>query len=93
MARIYIMPRTIFSEGMQMNLEGRVARADPPHGRQDEIAVIEEEISYLEERLAQMGFGGDCAYERALEGFYSGLLDDRRAQLASLERVSNRKSG
>ncbi|WJW75017.1 hypothetical protein QVG61_10985 [Thiohalobacter sp. IOR34] len=45
---------------------------------------LREEIALLEARLSTLGLDGDCAYERALSGAYSRLLEERRSQLAAL---------
>ena len=44
---------------------------------------LNEEAVYLEERIKQMGFEGDCAYERAMYTFYLDRLCDVRTQLAA----------
>ena len=50
----------------------------------DDRARIEEEIHFMESRLEEMGFEGDCAYERAMSKFYQEQLAFRRAQIAGL---------
>ena len=42
---------------------------------------LNEEAVYLEERIKQMGFEGDCAYERAMYTFYMDRLCDLRSQM------------
>ena len=42
-----------------------------------------EEAMYLEERIKQMGFEGDCAYERAMYTFYLDRLCELRTQMAA----------
>jgi hypothetical protein len=42
-----------------------------------------EEAMYLEERIKQMGFEGDCAYERAIYTFYLDRLCELRSQMAA----------
>jgi len=44
---------------------------------------LNAEARYLEERINQMGFEGDCAYERAMYTFYLDRLCDVRTQLAA----------
>ena len=48
----------------------------------DDRTRIEEEILFMESRLEEMGFEGDCAYERAMSKFYQEQLAFRRAQIA-----------
>lgn len=47
-----------------------------------ERARLQEEISYMEARLMEIGFEGDCAYERAMSRFYAEQIASRRQQLA-----------
>jgi hypothetical protein len=42
---------------------------------------LNEEAVYLEERIKQMGFEGDCAYERAMYTFYLDRLCELRSQM------------
>ena len=44
-------------------------------------ARLEEEISYMEARLEEIGFEGDCAYERAMSKFYRDQIASRRKEL------------
>ena len=44
---------------------------------------LNEEAVYLEERIKQMGFEGDCAYERAMYTFYLDRLCELRSQMAA----------
>ena len=44
---------------------------------------LNEEAMYLEERIKQMGFEGDCAYERAMYTFYLDRLCELRTQMAA----------
>jgi hypothetical protein len=53
-----------------------------PHSRR---ARLEEEIQYMEVRLNEIGFEGDCAYERAMSKFYRAQIATRREQLDLLE--------
>ena len=43
---------------------------------------LNEEAMYLEERIKQMGFEGDCAYERAMYTFYLDRLCELRTQMS-----------
>jgi hypothetical protein len=43
---------------------------------------LNEEAVYLEERIKQMGFEGDCAYERAMYTFYLDRLCELRSQMS-----------
>ena len=43
-----------------------------------------DEIAFLEDRLNEMGYAGDCAYEHALSRAYAERLCERRRELASL---------
>ena len=45
---------------------------------------MEEEIRFMESRLEEMGFEGDCAYERAMTRFYQQEIASRRASIAGL---------
>lgn len=44
---------------------------------------LNEEAMYLEERIKQMGFEGDCAYKRAMYTFYLDRLCELRTQMAA----------
>ena len=44
---------------------------------------LNEEAMYLEGRIKQMGFEGDCAYERAMYTFYLDRLCELRTQMAA----------
>ena len=44
---------------------------------------LHKEAQYLEARIEQMGFEGDCAYERAMYTFYLDRLSAVRIQMAS----------
>ena len=46
---------------------------------------LKEEIRYMEARLDEIGFEGDCAYERAMSRFFTEQIASRRQQLAGLE--------
>jgi len=41
-------------------------------------ARIREEIAYLESRLSEIGYDGDCAYEKAMIRFFEQQVDLRR---------------
>ena len=58
----------------------------PPHPDEEQHCAEElrEEIGWFERRLEEIGFAGDCAYERALSQTYSTLLEERRAALGKL---------
>ncbi len=43
-----------------------------------------QDIAYLEGRIEEMGFNGDCAYERAMVTTYEKLLIEKRAALKEL---------
>ncbi|HMV37585.1 hypothetical protein [Plasticicumulans sp.] len=45
---------------------------------------LSDEIAFLESRLAEMGHGGDCAYEHALSRAYTDRLIERRQELSRL---------
>ena len=49
----------------------------------DQRKDLNEEAMYLEERIKQMGFEGDCAYERAMYTFYLDRLCELRTQMAA----------
>lgn len=42
---------------------------------------IREEIAYLENRLNEIGYDGDCGYEKAMIRFFEQQVDMRRAWL------------
>lgn len=42
---------------------------------------VQAEIAYLEARIEEIGYEGDCAYERAMSRFFSEQADMRRAWL------------
>jgi len=44
---------------------------------------LHAEVKDLEARIEQMGFEGDCAYERAMYTFYLDRLSAVRTQMAS----------
>ena len=47
------------------------------------VKIINDESLYLESRIKQMGFEGDCAYERAMYYFYLNRLNAIRTLIAS----------
>lgn len=47
-------------------------------------ARLREEIQYMETRLSEIGFEGDCAYERAMSKFYQEQIETRKRRLAGL---------
>jgi hypothetical protein len=55
----------------------------------DRALQLLEEIATLERRLDDMGLDGDCAYERAISRLYTGMVEDRKQQLAVLRRSPN----
>jgi len=44
---------------------------------------LNDESLYLERRIQQMGFEGDCAYERAMYKFYLNRLNEVRILISS----------
>jgi len=53
-----------------------------PH---EELALtLRAEIGYFEQRLNEIGCGGDCAYEHALSKFYLTQIDEKRQHLGRL---------
>jgi hypothetical protein len=44
---------------------------------------LNDESLYLERRIQQMGFEGDCAYERAMYNFYLNRLNEVRILISS----------
>ena len=44
---------------------------------------LNDESLYLERRIQQMGFEGDCAYERAMYNFYLNRLHEVRILISS----------
>lgn len=63
-----------------------VIRAQRDFRKQQEQNLLSE-INYLQRRLEQMGYNGDCAYERAIEGQFQQRLDERRQALATLRQI------
>lgn len=55
----------------------------PMAGIESRRARLQEEICYMEARLAEIGFEGDCAYERAMSRFYREQIMSRREELAN----------
>lgn len=55
------------------------------NGPESRRARLQEEIQYMEVRLNEIGFEGDCAYERAMSKFYREQIASRREQLDSLD--------
>lgn len=51
----------------------RVAYTDPQR--------IQEEIAYMETRLGEFGYDGDCAYEKAMIRFFEQQVEIRRSWL------------
>ncbi len=45
---------------------------------------VQEEITYLEARIEQIGYEGDCAYERAMSRFFTEQANIRRAWLQTI---------
>ena len=54
----------------------------------DENSLLED-IVYFEGRLEEMGFNGDCAYERAMVQTFERLVEERRNSLAKLRRTND----
>ena len=44
---------------------------------------LNDESLYLERRIQQMGFEGDCAYERAMYNFYLNRLNEVHILISS----------
>lgn len=42
---------------------------------------LQDEIDYMEARLAEIGHDGDCAYEKAMVRFFHEQVAARRARL------------
>jgi len=51
----------------------------------DQALQLQDEIAALEDRLADMGMDGDCAYERAISRLYIDMVADRKRRLAVLQ--------
>ena len=51
----------------------RVAYTDPQR--------IHDEIAYMEVRLGEIGYVGDCAYEKAIIRFFEQQVEMRRSWL------------
>ena len=48
------------------------------HGAYTDPERIREEIAYLETRLGEIGYDGDCGYEKAMIRFFEQQVDMRR---------------
>ena len=44
--------------------------------------LLTSEIKYLQARLNEMGYNGDCAYERSIARLYAETIKKHQAQLA-----------
>lgn len=53
------------------------------HHRNNEQSLLQD-IAYFEARLEEMGYNGDCAYERAITRTFARLVEERRDSLAKL---------
>jgi len=62
--------------------------AKSPIGSDRQRDRLEEEISYMETRLEEIGFEGDCAYEKAISKFFRAQIDVRRRALAEIPMVA-----
>jgi len=56
-------------------------RPQPMHAAYTDPAKIRDEIAYLEGRLNEIGYDGDCAYEKAMIKFFEQQVGIRRAWL------------
>ena len=54
----------------------------------DENSLLED-IVYFEGRLEEMGFNGDCAYERAMAQTFERLVEERRNSLKKLRQTND----
>lgn len=52
------------------------------------VKTLREEKAAIEKRLEQLGYDGDCAYEKAMVAFYSERLGDCCRQLSELESAN-----
>ncbi len=43
---------------------------------------LQEELHYLQMRLRQIGYNGDCAYEKKLAGYYNNAILRCREKLS-----------
>ncbi len=44
------------------------------HLSEHERRNLQEELHYLQMRLRQIGYNGDCAYEKKLAGYYNNAV-------------------
>ena len=51
-----------------------------PHNNDDSLV---QEINYLKKRLYQMGFNGDCAYEKKLAEYFQHVIAQRQEKLSN----------
>ena len=61
-----------------------VSKKQPPrqvHPDYADRARIREEIAYLENRLVEIGYDGDCGYEKAMIRFFEEQVNLRRSWL------------
>lgn len=59
----------------------------PQQARRHDEQSLREDIAYFEARLEEMGYNGDCAYERAIAKTFARLVEERRASLSQLHGV------
>lgn len=43
--------------------------------KEADLAALKEEKALIEKRLEQLGYDGDCAYEKAMVAFYNERLE------------------
>lgn len=60
-----------------MGLERQLMARRHPYKDADRLR---EEIAYMESRLEEIGYDGDCAYEKAIARFYYQQLAEYRDQ-------------
>jgi len=60
-----------------MNIQSKRESA----GLKADAARLLEEIAYMEGRLAEIGYDGDCAYEKAIAKFFEQQVSDRKIRL------------
>ena len=51
------------------------------HRQHNRRECLLDEKAIIEKRLHQLGYDGDCAYEKALVSFYSSRLEECNRQL------------
>ena len=58
---------------------------DTPYPLTQNTHNLITEIIYLRKRLKQMGYTGDCAYEKKLSGYFTQMIEQYEEELFKLK--------